>query len=115
MKFRWCKRLPVVALSSIAICLSLPKVCEAYVIALPKPPAVPPQFMLALHFKAGQPANAPNPNAEVPQTSSLIANIMRTALEDRLLTVWSMYPASVRGRVFGGTGGDPFRTFGGGW
>ena len=48
------------------------------------------------------------------KTQGLTAAMVQTAAKDHHLLIWTMYPASVRGRVFGGTGGDPLTGGGGG-
>jgi hypothetical protein len=55
-----------------------------------------------------------------PLQYSLASNMAQNARTVNSRALWSMYPASVRGRVFGGTGGDPMSRgtisgSGGGW
>lgn len=49
------------------------------------------------------------------RSQGLCSSMLETAKTQKHLTLWSMYPASVRGRVFDGIGGDPVMSFGGGW
>ncbi len=47
--------------------------------------------------------------------SGLFGDTLKSVKSNKSLLLWSMYPAGVRGRVFGGVGGDPLLHSGGGW
>lgn len=55
---------------------------------------------------------APVVGAPVPRVvaASFITNQLLPAAADKSLLLWSVYPASIRGRAFGGTGGMPTLT-----
>ncbi|MBX9690561.1 MAG: hypothetical protein K2X27_27845 [Candidatus Obscuribacterales bacterium] len=55
--------------------------------------------------------NGVNTAGELPR--NIFGAILSDTRQDRQKLLWSMYPASVRGRVFGSSGGDPISS--GGW
>jgi len=44
---------------------------------------------------------------KTPKAGGLLAEIIDTASKNNHLLLWNMYPAGIRGRVFGGNGEDP--------
>ncbi len=87
----------------------LPQIAGAYAIQLSAPvileftkPSAPAQRIIMMHSN-------PSAHAKAIVTLGAIfpAKIMQTAIETPGVLLWSMYPASIRGRAFGGEGGDP--------
>ena len=92
---------------ALLLCLiAAPQVAEAYLIQLapPRAPSAPvsqitPGMLLV-----------PAPGF-VSEPAPLLRDLLMSAEQgDRRLMLWSVYPSSVRGRVFGGTGADPLKS-----
>jgi hypothetical protein len=96
--------------------IATPLIANAYVAQLGPQSVkdIPSPFNFPLRRGNVRPEGA---NANVEAKFAMVANMANTALTAQHRTLWSMYPASVRGRVFGGTGADPLLRGGGsaGW
>lgn len=99
-------------LSILTIVMAIPTVTSAYARQLDRQDFSEEQSINA--FMTMIPAPSPlEKNLQIaPSSHSFITRtVLKTSKENTSL-LWSMYPASVRGRAFGATGGNPMS---GGW
>lgn len=109
------KRVFVMVSSVLALTFAVPYVATAYSVELVKAPVLVPESTTLLNpmssvIVRSHHVKAPNVVAGSP---GMIGAMLSDASNTRTRLLWSMYPAAVRGRIFGANGGDP--TIGGGW
>ncbi len=102
--------------ASAFLVVSLFRVSAAYatLLQIPEPSQValaPPKDDLPANIQ-GTFHSAP---VVVPRMDTFVGELVKQTHDDRTSLLWSMYPASVRGRVFGGNvaGGNPLSGSGG--
>lgn len=95
------RKLVVLICYSLVVVLSAPLVAEAY------------GESLTSSIRVSRFANSNQVNQLAPQP--LVSKILQAAVQDNTRLLWSSYPASVRGRVFGNDSSGAFGTSGGGW
>ena len=93
------------------------QVAHAYTMQLARP-RVAPQPLQAFIITSGDLqvsliAQGPTNPHPLNREQTLLCDVIDAGATNRDKLLWSMYPASVRGRAFGAQGGDPLAT--GGW
>lgn len=122
MKLKPNKSILVQCLSALSILLVLPTVASAYGAQLNKtdfPDDLDNSMsMFAVNFRPITAATPTIPKETkalhmAASSQSFITRTLQKTSKTNTALLWSMYPASVRGRAFGATGGNPLSS--GGW
>lgn len=86
--------------------ISMPVVANAYATRLAPAQPVPAQANTMMSGIRGG-------LTPLPGSQSVVGEMLKSASQNRAKLLWSMYPASVRGRVFGNTDGFMGKSSGG--
>lgn len=107
----------LVTAEALLVCLvAAPQVAEAYLVQLTPLRSVNEPHTRQFSHAMAELVDAKPASVSTAAHAALLKDLLLSAqASERRFMVWSVYPASVRGRVFGGTGGDPVMNQMGGW
>jgi hypothetical protein len=99
-------------LSILTIVMAVPTVTSAYAKQLERQDFSDGQSIGAFMTMIPAPSPLEKSLQTAPSSHSFITRTLIKTSKENTSLLWSMYPASVRGRTFGATGGNPMS---GGW